>query len=122
MDKRPVMHIDIVTPNREKTAAFYAALFGWDIQHGDTPYTWFEAENISGGFVDLKKGLKPVREKVIAGDVILYLPSEDIEADLRRVEELGGKVLVPKTKAGDGHYIALFADPNGVRLGLAGSK
>jgi predicted enzyme related to lactoylglutathione lyase len=122
MTQRPVMHIDIVTPNREGTARFYAELFGWEIRHDDVPYTWFKAENISGGFVDLKEGLSAVREKVRASDVILYLPSDDIEYDLQRVESLGGTVLVPKTLAGEGHYIALFTDPNGVRLGFAGSR
>lgn len=122
MKQRPIMHIDIVTPNREGTAEFYAALFGWEVSHDDIPYTWFKAENIGGGFVDLKEGLTAVREKVRRNDVILYFPSEDIETDLRRVEALGGTVLVPKTEAGSGHYIALFADPNGVPLGFAGSK
>ena len=122
MTQRPVMHIDIVTPNREGTAEFFETLFGWEIRHDDIAYTWFKAENIGGGFVDLKEGLSAVREKARASDVILYLPSDDIDLDLQRVVALGGTVLVPKTEAGDGHYIAMFTDPNGVRLGFAGSK
>jgi uncharacterized protein len=121
MTSRPIMHIDIPTSDRAATAQFYASLFGWDVRHDSHPYTWFTAANIGGGFPDLHEGLAPVRENLRAGDVVLYFPSEDIEADLRRIGALGGKVLVGKTQAGEGHYIALFTDPNGVRLGLAGA-
>jgi predicted enzyme related to lactoylglutathione lyase len=122
MTSRPIMHIDIPIPNRVATAAFYATLFGWEVRHDTFPYTWFSTANISGGFSDLHEGLVPVREILRAGDVVLYFPSEDIEADLRQIEALGGTVLLHKTQAGEGHYVALFTDPNGVRLGLAGAK
>jgi predicted enzyme related to lactoylglutathione lyase len=122
MKKRPIVHIDIPTTNRAVTAEFYATLFGWEFRHDTYPYTWFFAENINGGFVDLVAGLEPVREVLKEGDVVLYLPSDDIDLDLKRIETLGGTILLPKTRANEGHYIAIFADPNGVRLGLAGAK
>lgn len=121
MTGRPIMHIDIPTPDRAATAHFYTSLFGWEMHEDLQPYTWFSAANMSGGLPDLEEGLAPVREILRAGDVVLYLPSEDIEADLQKIEALGGTILLPKTEAGEGHYIALFADPNGVRLGLAGA-
>jgi uncharacterized protein len=121
MTRRPIMHIDIPATNPTATAAFYATMFGWDIRH-DAGFSWFTAENIGGGFPDLEHGLQPIVEAMRGGDAVLYFPSEDIEADLERITACGGKVLVPKTRAGEGHYVALFTDPGGVRLGLAGSK
>ncbi len=121
MAPRPIMHIDIPTANREATAEFYGSLFGWDVRH-DPAYSWFTAANMSGGFPDLEQGLQAIREVLRPGDTVLYIPSEDIDADLRRIEALGGTILVPKTQAGEGHYVAIFADPNGARLGLAGGK
>ncbi len=120
--KRPIMHIDIPTANRAATAQFYATLFGWEMSHDKFPYTWFMTGNVSGGFVDLEASLVRGREVVRAGDVILYLPSDDIDADLQRIESLGGTIIMPKTYAGKGQFVALFADPNGVHLGLAGGK
>ena len=120
MTRRPIMHIDIPTANRIATAEFYATLFGWETRH-EASYSRFSAENLSGGFPDLRHGLQPVVEALRAGDVVLYFPSEDIEADLQRIEACGGTILLGKTRAGEGHYVALFSDPNGVRLGLAGS-
>ena len=122
MTRRPIMHIDIPTSNRPATAAFYATLFGWEVRSDALPYTWFSAANIGGGFPDLQEGLAAIREVLRAGDVVLYFPSEDIDADLRRIEAHGGSVLLGKTQASADHFIALFTDPNGVRLGLAGAK
>jgi uncharacterized protein len=121
MTRRPIMHIDIPTADRAATAEFYATLFGWEIRH-DPGYSWFSAENLGGGFPDLEHGLRAVVEVLRAGDVVLYFPSDDIEADLQRIEARGGTILLGKTQAGPEHYVALFTDPNGVRLGLAGSK
>jgi predicted enzyme related to lactoylglutathione lyase len=120
MAPRPIMHIDIPTADREATGTFYSELFGWTIQH-EPAFTWFSTGSVHGGFPDLNVnvGLRPVVEAFKPGDVVLYIPSTDIDADLRRVEALGGTVLVPKTQAGEGHWVALFADPNGARLGLS---
>ena len=120
--KRPIMHIDIPTANRAATAQFYATLFGWEIGQDKFPYTWFMTGNVSGGLVDLEAGLVREHEVVRAGDVVLYLPSDNIEADLQNIVALGGTILMPRTYAGKGQFVALFADPNGVRLGLAGGR
>ncbi len=121
MTRRPVMHIDIPTANRTATAEFYATLFGWDTRH-EPNYSWFSAENVGGGFPDVQHGLQAIVEVLRVGDVVLYFPSEDIEADLQRITACGGTILLGKTRAGEDHYVALFTDPNGVRLGLAGGK
>ncbi len=118
------MHIDITANDRDATAHFYTTLYGWDVRHDSapTPYSWFTADNIGGGFVDVHAGLEAVCAVVHPGETILSVPSEDIELDLERVGEIGGTVLMPRTKAGEGHYVVLFTDPNGTRLGYAGGK
>ena len=118
MERRPIMHIDIPSADPVATGNFYSMLFNWEVKHEPT-FTWFSTGNIGGGLPDLSNGLHPVVDVMKAGDVVLYVPSDDIDTDLRRVVELGGKVLVPKTKAGEGHWVAIFADPNGVRIGLS---
>jgi hypothetical protein len=118
------MHIDIPAQDRETTANFYRTLCGWNIGATDeaTVYTSFQAGNLSGGFPNLRGGLRAVTEVFQAGDIVLYLPSEDIEADLRQVEALGGTVLLPRTEVAPGAWVALFADPNGARLALASQR
>lgn len=124
MDKRPIMHVEIPTTDRAGTADFYFNLFGWESGPTDeaAPYTGFSAGNMSGGFPDLNGGLREVTSKMNAGDVILYVPSNDLELDLTNVDDLGGTVLLTRTQVADGTWVALFRDPNGACIALATDK
>jgi uncharacterized protein len=114
MTKRDIVHIDIPAANRQTSAKFYAELFGWEAQHYDElRYSTFQSGNVGvgGGYSELNENRK-------AGDVILYIDSTDIAADLKRIEAAGGKVVLPKTDIpGWGSY-ALFNDPAGNTLAL----
>jgi predicted enzyme related to lactoylglutathione lyase len=50
--------------------------------------------------------------------VTFYIEAEDLTGTLAKVEKLGGRTVVPPTKAGPVE-IALFADPEGNVIGLA---
>ena len=73
----------------------------------------------------------PHQEKQTAGAVVhsddyqpsphgicLYLYSNDFDAALERIEQHGGKVLMPKKSIGPNGFIALFMDSEGNRVGL----
>jgi predicted enzyme related to lactoylglutathione lyase len=112
MTKRDIVHIEIPASNRQATAKFYADLFGWEAQHvEELKYSTFQAGNVGGGYPELSENTK-------AGDVIIYIDSADINADLKSIEEAGGKVISPKTDIpGWGSY-AIFNDPVGNTLAL----
>jgi predicted enzyme related to lactoylglutathione lyase len=112
MTKRDIVHIDIPAANRHTSAKFYADLFGWGVQHyEEMRYSTFQAGNVNGGYPDLSENRK-------AGEVIVYIDSTDIAADLKKIEAAGGKVVLPKTDIpGWGSY-ALFNDPAGNTLAL----
>ena len=50
--------------------------------------------------------------------MIIYIDSEDIEADLKKIETMGGKKLLGKTEIPGRGWYALFADPTGNRMAL----
>ena len=114
MTKRAVVHIEIPSQNRAESASFYKDLFGWEFQHmpdGSMPYTTFEAGNTGGGFPEVGEMNKP-------GDVLVYIASDDLEGDLKKIEGLGGKTVMGKTEVpGFGHF-AVFTDPTGNRVAL----
>lgn len=118
---RPIVHLDLPTAERSATARFYRELFGWECGATDaqTAYTTFWTGNMAGGFPNLRDALHPAVGAMRAGDAVLYLPSDDLEADLAHAEGLGGLVLLPRTEVADGLWVALLTDPNGVRLALA---
>ncbi len=50
---------------------------------------------------------------------ILYFSVVNIESTLRKAKELGAKVLIEKTSAGDGRSdYATLKDPNGTTIGI----
>ena len=52
------------------------------------------------------------------GLVTFYVHAEDPEGTLRKVEQLGGKVIMPLTEVAPETNIALFADPEGHIVGI----
>ena len=113
MSKRNVVHVEIPAADVQAAGKFYQELLGWKIQHDDQlNYSMWEAGDGSGG------GFPAVSEEAPAGKVLVYIHSDDIEADLKRVEELGGKVIHPKAEIPQTGWYAFFQDPTGNVLGL----
>jgi predicted enzyme related to lactoylglutathione lyase len=113
MSEHPIVHIEFSADNRSETAQFYADTFGWKIT--DIPemnYTMFEYEEGRGG------GFNPVSEDNPAGTVIVYIQADDIEATLKKIEENGGKMILPKTEIPDTGWFAFFTDPTGNQVAL----
>ncbi len=89
---------------------FYSDLFGWEFEATDTGYITFKNNGrMNGGMLEMDESY---------GDIpphwIVYFTVADLDASLKQVEELGGKVHVPKTALGEmpGHF-AVVADPTG---------
>ncbi len=49
--------------------------------------------------------------------VLVYIQVDDVDKTLKKIVELGGKVVVPKSKENE-NAMATFADPDGNLLGL----
>ena len=113
MSKRNVVHVEIPAANVKAAGMFYEELFGWKLQHvPEMNYTMWEAGDGSGG------GLPQVSDEAPAGHVIVYIHSDDIDADLKKVEKLGGKVIHLKSEIPQTGWYAFFQDPTGNILGL----
>lgn len=117
MSKRNVVHIEIPAADTAKAAKFYQDLFGWKTTREENmDYTlWEPAEGPGGGFVPLIGFVKP-------GDVLVYIDSDDIEADLKQVEKLGGKIFRQKTEITGIGWFGIFTDPTGNMIALYTSK
>ena len=113
MSKRNIVHVEIPAADVESAGKFYQELLGWKLQHiPEMNYTMWESEGgESGGFTDVSADMP-------AGQVMVYIHSDDIEADLKKVEELGGKALHPKTEIPQTGWYGIFQDPTGNVLAL----
>jgi len=114
MSKRNIVHVEIPAANVEAAGKFYQELFGWKIQPiPDMNYTMWEA-----GEGDEYGGFPQVSDEAPAGHVLVYIASDDIEADLKKAEKLGGKIIHPKAEIPQTGWYAFFQDPTGNVLGL----
>jgi predicted enzyme related to lactoylglutathione lyase len=113
MTKRNIVHIEIPSADFAASGKFYEKLFGWKI----TPVPemnyalWEPAEGPGGGF-------NPLGEETKVGDVLIYVNSDDIEADLKKAKSLGATVLREKDEIPDTGWFGLFKDPTGNTIAL----
>ncbi len=112
MVNRSIVHIDIPSRDQSESAKFYQELFGWKITPVPQAHyvVWQAEEGSRGGFPPLSEGAK-------AGDVRIYVGSEDLDADLAKAKALGAQVVLEKKEIGQGWY-AVFRDPTGSLIGL----
>jgi predicted enzyme related to lactoylglutathione lyase len=117
MTKRNIVHIEIPAADSTEAAQFYQALFGWKTTRDEKmDYTMWEPTDGPGG------GFSPLGEQVKPGDVLIYVDSEDIEADLKQVGKLGGTVIRSKSEIPGVGWFGMFKDPTGNTIALYTSK
>jgi predicted enzyme related to lactoylglutathione lyase len=114
MSRRNIVHVEIPAANVEVSGKFYSELFGWKLQHvPEMNYTMWEA-----GEGDEYGGFPQVSDENPVGQVLVYIASDDIEADLQKVVELGGKILRPKDEIPGTGWFGIFQDLTGNVLAL----
>jgi predicted enzyme related to lactoylglutathione lyase len=103
---------DLVTPDPDAAADFYASLFGW---------TTMEIPD-SGGYKVIRNGERsnggiPPRQEGAPTAWLPYFGHADVDAAAARIGELGGRVLAGPMDIGMGR-IAGIADPQGAVFAL----
>ncbi len=113
MTKRNIVHIEIPTADNKVSGKFYEELFGWHITHDDKmDYTMWDPHEGPGG------GFSPISMGATAGEVTIYVNSEDIEADLKKAVSLGGELVREKSEIPGIGWWGVFKDPTGNSIAL----
>lgn len=119
VEEGDVFWLDLFSPDPAKSAAFYAALAGYDVYEGDVagrPRTLLSNDGIArAGITKLPAG---------AGQAawLPYILVDDVAATLARVPAAGGRVVLsPRADLLDGN-LAVIADPQGGRIGIVSWK
>ena len=108
-----VIHFEVVGKDGEALQKFYGSVFGWEHRHQQPRWLWHgqaPENSIAGGIGATPDGS--------AGHVTFYVETDDPKATLAKVEQLGGKVIMPLTEIAPDTTVALFADPEGHVIGL----
>lgn len=125
-NKNMVSWFEIYVSDMARAQKFYETVVGTKMIELPAPegsgmtmvaFPWFEGvPNAAGMLVKSEMG------KPSATGTIVYFDSEDCDTELRRVEQAGGKVLLPKTSAGEYGFFCQFSDTEGNTLGFFSKK
>ncbi len=117
---------EIPVTEMARAKKFYGALL--DVELMDLPvpgdgnsemaaFPWTEDAPFSAGALLKSEGYEPS-----TNGTIVYFHCDDLGVELARIEENGGKVIVPKTSIGEHGFIAQFIDTEGNRVALHSAK
>ena len=114
-----VSHFEIPFDNQQRVQKFYQDVFDWQInKFGDMDYYTamtcksdpntmmpFEAGAINGGLLK--------RDSTGGEHPLLVIDVPNIDDHIKKVEDAGGKVIMPKLSVGDSGFFARVADTEG---------
>jgi uncharacterized protein len=118
-----VVHFEIPYDEGERARAFYAQVFGWELQPmPEMDYTMAmtgpmteEGSPTEPGYIN--GGMLP-RKDAAAPAPVIVIGVDDIEKTLAQVEGAGGSTVVPRTPVGDMGFTAYVRDPEGNVVGM----
>jgi len=115
--KNNVCHWEIAAMDSTRLTSFYANLFGWKVEPiKGSNYTNMRSGGQEGNGIDGGIYHKSGREPAY---VTFYAFVDDLQSYLDKAVSMGATSLMPPTAIpGGGGYIAMFADPEGNRIGL----
>ncbi len=110
-----VSWLELSTPNARAAMPFYQRLFGWEEGPGevDFPYHFLKQTGSDKNF----GGIMPQTDVTVPPHWLVYFGVADLDAALRQVEELGGKVHTPPITIPSGKF-AVVSDPHGANFAL----
>ena len=110
---------ELITTDLTSAKEFYGELLGWTFTETKTiygnPYLVIHKEGTMVGGMMLKDGNVP-------DDVTpcwdQYITVDDVEASAKRVEKLGGEIILPPTDIPKVGRFCVIKDPQGISLNL----
>jgi predicted enzyme related to lactoylglutathione lyase len=129
MSRNVVNWFEIYTSDFKRAKKFYTEVFKFEITDMDSPSNENHPEMEYALFPSDPKGwgasgalAKLDMAKPGMGGTLVYFATEDITAELDRVEAAGGKIIRAKQSIGEYGFIALVEDTEGNMIGLQSMK
>ncbi len=104
-------HLEIPANNIEKIKEFYANIFDWEFNFDEEMnYMMFTIKDNDG---NVTSGGGIPKKQNEHHSITNYINVEDIETSVEKIEELGGKIISPKTAVPGMGWFLHFKDPEG---------
>jgi predicted enzyme related to lactoylglutathione lyase len=117
-----IVHFEIPADDVEKLRKFYGELFGWKIEKMPGPMEYWGIATVPVN----EKGM-PQRPGVNGGMMkrqnpehkpVNYIAVESVDEYVKKIEALGGRVIVPKTEVPGIGWWASALDPEGNQFAI----
>ena len=117
-----IVHFEIPADNVEKLQKFYIELFGWKIEKMPGPVEYYGIETVP---VD-EKGV-PRRPGMNGGMMqkqnpehkpVNYIAVESVDEYIKKIQDLGGRIIVPKMEVPGIGWWASALDPEGNQFAI----
>jgi len=126
--KNMIDWFEIYTSDFNRAKKFYTEVFKCKLtdlpmqsdRHSQMDYALFPGDEKGAGAGGAL--VKIDQAKPGNGGTLVYFASEEINAELGRVEAAGGKIIRPKLAIGEFGFIALIEDTEGNMIGLHSMK
>jgi hypothetical protein len=117
-----IVHFEIPADDVEKLGKFYSELFGWKIEKMPGPVEYWGIATVPVN----EKGM-PQRPGVNGGMMkrqnpehkpVNYIAVESVDEYVKKIEALGGRVIVPKMEVPGIGWWSLALDPEGNQFAI----
>jgi predicted enzyme related to lactoylglutathione lyase len=109
----PVTWFEVTSSQPEELFTFYKNVFGWNVEEVEDGYGIVDSDSSSGIAGGIGHAQGPHQ-------VTFYIEVDDLKRFLKKVEQKGGKTVVPIVETPMVTF-AQFADPHGNVIGLVKS-
>ncbi len=99
---------ELLTRDAETAKAFYSTVLGWEFHGGEHYIHITNRGRSNGGMMQMDENFGEMPAMWMP-----YFHVADIDAAMKRVEELGGKVVTQKMEAPDAGWFTVIEDPAG---------
>jgi uncharacterized protein len=117
-----VIHFEIPADDVEKLSKFYGKLFGWKIvkMPGPIEYWGIQTVPVDEQGMLLRNGVNGgiMKRQNPEHKPVNYIAVESVDKYVKKIEELGGRVVVPKMEVPGVGWWALALDPDGNQFAI----
>ena len=117
-----VVHFEIPADDAEKLSKFYSELFGWKIVKmlGTTEYWGIQTVPVDEKGMILRSGVNGgmMKRQSPEHKPVNYIAVESVDEYSEKIEELGGRIVVPKVEVPGVGWWAMALDPDGNQFAI----
>ena len=117
-----IVHFEIPADDVEKLKKFYSLLFGWKIEKmpGQVEYYGIYTVPMDEKGMPLRPGVNGgmMKKQNAEHKAVNYIQVESVDEYMKKIESLGGRIVVPKMEVPGIGWWALALDPEGNQFAI----